>query len=139
MVPRLSLEKSMRALAIFAALALVTAPVLVSPSVAYADGIERPRQPRPRAPRPRPAPPAPVAPPVVVEQGPEVVTLSNSFFAGSSGGVGADIGTGYYSSSTVVVRGGSASASAFAYASARASARGGFRGGGHKGGGCGCR
>ncbi|MEZ6024297.1 MAG: hypothetical protein R3C16_13000 [Hyphomonadaceae bacterium] len=129
----------MRPLALLAALALVAAPVVALPSVAYADGIERPRQPRPR-PRPRPAPAPTPAPPVVVEEGPEVVTLSNSFFAGSSGGVGADVGVGYYSSSTVVVRGTGASASAFAYASARASAgaRGGFRGG-HRGGGCGCR
>jgi hypothetical protein len=74
-----------------------------------------------------------------VETGPETVTLSDSFFAGSSGGVGADIGVGYYSSTTVIVRGGRASASAFAFASARASARaGGFGHGGGKGG-CGCR
>jgi hypothetical protein len=78
-------------------------------------------------------------PPLVIETGPEVVTLSNSFFAGSGGGVGADIGVGgYYSSTTVIIRGSRASASAFAYASARASARGG--GWGHGGGGgCGCR
>lgn len=129
----------MRALAIFAALALITAPVLMAPVPAYADGIERPRAPRPRV-RPRPAPaPVPAPPPAVIEQGPETVTLSNSFFA-SSGGVGADIGVGgYYSSSTVIIRGGSASASAFAFSSARASARG--RGFGHGGGGhgCGCR
>lgn len=129
----------MRALAMFAALALVTAPVLAVPSFAYADGIERPRQPRPR-PRPRPAPqPVAPAPAPVIERGPETVTLSESFFAGSAGGVGADVGVGQYYSSTVVIRGSGASASAFAYASARASARGGFRGGGHKGGGCGCR
>ncbi len=81
---------------------------------------------------------APVPPAPVVETGPETVTLSNSFFAG--GGVGADIGVGgYYSSTTVIIRGSSASASAFAFASARASARGGGYGGGHGGGGCGCR
>ena len=125
----------MRALAMVAALALVTAPVLAVPSFAYADGIERPRQPRQS--RPRPAP-QPVAPPPVIERGPETVTLSDSFFAGSAGGVGADVGVGQYYSSTVVIRGSGASASAFAHASARASARGGFRGG-HKGGGCGCR
>ena len=129
----------MRAFALFAAVALIAAPLAAMPSVAYADGIERPtRAPRPRAPRPQPAP-APVVPaPVVVQEGPETVTLSNSFFAGSYGGVGADVGGGSYSSTTVIIRGGSSSASAFAYASA--SARAGARGfGGHRGGGCGCR
>ncbi|PZO47548.1 MAG: hypothetical protein DCF16_17585 [Alphaproteobacteria bacterium] len=102
----------MRMLALFAALALVAAPIAFTPSIAHADGIERPRQPRPALPRPRPAPElvAP-APAPVVETGPETVTLSNSFFAGG-GGVGADIGGGYYSSTTVVIRGGSAHASA---------------------------
>jgi len=126
----------MRAFALFAAVALIAAPLAAMPSVAYADGIERPtRPPRPRAPRPQPAPA-----PVVVDEGPETVTLSNSFFAGSYGGVGADVGGGSYSSTTVIIRGGSSSASAFAYASA--SARAGARGfGGHRGGGggCGCR
>lgn len=129
----------MRFRAILAALVLVAAPTMIVPTAAYADGIERPRPPRHR-PRRQPAPPpapAPVPPPVV-ERGPEVVTLSNSFFAGG-GGVGADIGTGSYYSSTVIIRGGQASASAFAYASARSSARSGSRGGGHGGGGCGCR
>lgn len=128
----------MRVRAILAALVLVAAPTLMAPTAAYADGIERPRQPR-RVPRPQPPPPPPApVPPPVVERGPEVVTLSNSFFAGSGGGVGADIGGGYYSGSTVIIRGTSASASAFAFASARASARGGAGGygGGH---GCGCR
>jgi hypothetical protein len=139
---RLYAENPMRALAIFAALALVTAPVLVAPTAAYADGIERPRQ-RPR-PRPRrPAPPPTPAPPVIIEEGPEVVTLSDSFFAGG-GGVGANIDVGSYSSSTVIIRGGSAHASAFAFASARASAGvgghfGGRRGGHGRGHGCGCR
>lgn len=135
----------MRALAMFAAIALIAAPLSAMPSVAHADGIERPRPPpRPRTPRPRPAP-EPVAPapaPVVVPAGPETVTLSNSFFAGASGGVGADVGGSYYSSTTVIIRGNSASASAFAYssASARAGARGFGRGGhGGRGGGCGCR
>ncbi len=133
----------MRVRAILAALALVAAPTIVAPSIAYADGIERPRPPRqrPRVRRPPPPPPAPVpTPPPVVETGPEVVTLSNSFFAGS-GGVGADIGVGgYYSSTTVIIGGSRASASAFAYASARASARGsGWGHGGGHGGGCGCR
>lgn len=132
----------MRVRAILAALALVAAPTLAAPSIAYADGIERPRPPRPRVRRP-PPPPAPIpTPPPVIETGPEVVTLSNSFFAGSGGGVGADIGVGgYYSSTTVIIRGGRASASAFAYASARASARGGggWGHGGGRGGGCGCR
>jgi uncharacterized membrane protein YgcG len=129
----------MRALAIFAAIALIAAPVVAMPAPAYADGIERPR--RPRAPRPRPAPPAPAPERVVIIEGPETVTLNESTLSG--GGVGADIATGgsYYSSSTVVISGGRASA--FAYASARASAgvgvRGGFRGGGRRGGGgCGC-
>lgn len=128
----------MRALAMLAALALVSAPVIVTPSVAYADGIERPRQ----RPRPRPRPPTPPPPaPVIIQEGPETVTLSDSFFAG--GGVGADIGVGAYSSSTVIIRGGSAHASAFAFASARASAgagghfgRRGGHGGGHGCGGC---
>lgn len=129
-------ECVMRMRAILAALALVAAPVLAAPSIAYADGIERPRPPRQRVRRP-PSPPPPAPPlPAVVDTGPETVTLSESFFAGS-GGVGADIGAGgYYSSTTVVVRGGRASASAFAYASARASAHGGGWG---RGGGCGCR
>ena len=126
----------MRTLGFFTALALAAAPMAVAPSIAYADGIERPQQPRPR-PRPRPAPPrvqpAPPAP-VVIEQGPETVTLPSSFFA-SSGGVGADIGGGAYSSTTVIVRGGSARASAFAFASASAH---GYAGGGRRGG-CGCR
>ena len=127
----------MRALAIFAAIALVTAPVLAVPSVAYADGIERPRQPRPR--RPRPAPPVtpPPSPVIIEDMGPETVTLSNDFFAASSGGVGANVDGGSYSSTTVIIRGGRAHASAFAFASARASARtGAWDGGGH---GCGCR
>lgn len=132
----------MRALAMFAAIALIAAPLAAVSSVAHADGIERPRTPRPR-PRPRPEPaPVPAPAPVVVQEGPETVTLSNSFFAGSYGGVGADVGGGYYSSTTVVFRGSSASASAFAYssASARAGARGFGRGGhGGRGGGCGCR
>jgi hypothetical protein len=132
----------MRALALFAALMLVTAPILAAPSVAHADGIERPQH-RPR-PRPRrPAPPPPPAP-VIIEQGPETVTLPDSFFQTSSG-VGADVGleSSYYSSSTVIIRGGSAHASAFAFASARASAGAGGHFGGHHGGhggghGCGC-
>ena len=130
----------MRVRAILAALALVAAPAFVAPTAAYADGIERPRPPqRQRVRRPPPPRPAALVPPApVVETGPETVTLSNSFFSG--GGVGADIGVGgYYSSTTVIIRGGSASASAFAYASARSSARSGGYGGGHRGGGCGCR
>lgn len=77
---------------------------------------------------------------MIERSGPETVTLSNDFFAASSGGVGADVGAGSYNSTIVIIRGGSAHASAFAYASARASARSGGRGhsgGGH--GGCGCR
>ena len=129
-------RRKMRVRAILAAVALVAAPVLATPGIAFADGIERPRQPRPR-PRPAP-PPAPAPEPApVIETGPETVTLSEAFFAGG-GGVGGDIGVGgHYSSTTVVIRGGSAHASAFSFASARASARsGGRRGGGH---GCGCR
>jgi hypothetical protein len=78
---------------------------------------------------------------IIEESGPETVTLSNDFFAASSGGVGTDVGAASYSSTTVIIRGGSARASASAFASARASARtGGWgRGGGHGGGGCGCR
>lgn len=129
----------MRFLTVLAALALVAAPVLAAPSVAYADGIERQR---PRAaPRPRPEPQLDGAP-VPLQTGPETVTLSESFFAGSSGGVGADISTSTVASSTVIVRGSGARASAFAHASA--SARVGARGfgghrAGHRGGGCGCR
>lgn len=135
----MEMVSNMRALAILAVLALVTAPVLAAPE-AYADGIERPRPPQRARPRPRPAPvaPAPEPAPVVIERGPETVTLPESFFA-STGGVGADVGAGAYSGTTVIVRGGSASTSAFAYASARSSARAGNWGGGGHGGGCGCR
>jgi len=120
--------------ALIAALALVTAPALIAPDVAFADGIERPRPPRRR--RPPPPPPPQRAPePAIVIEGPETVTLSNDFFAGSAGGVGANIDGGGVYSSTVIIRGGSAHASAFAYASARASARSGGRG---RGGGHGC-
>jgi hypothetical protein len=92
--------------------------------------------------RDRAAPaPAPAPAPVIIEEGPETVRLSESFFAGG-GGVGADIGLESYSSSTVIIRGGSAHASAFAFASARASAgaggRFGGRGGHGRGHGCGC-
>jgi hypothetical protein len=131
----------MRALGFLAVLALVAAPIVAAPNVAYADGIERPRPPRVRPrPRPRPAPPpaAPAPAPVIEDTGPETVTLNSSFFSG--GGVGADIGVNsYYSSTTVIIRGGHASASAFAFASARASARGGGWGHGGGKGGCGCR
>jgi len=129
----------MRTFAIFAAALLVAAPLAAAPTIAYADGIERPRQ------RPRPAPRrervellgAPEAPRAVVSN---EVTLPASFFAGSSGGVGADIGGGSYNSTTVVVRGASANASAFASASASVGARVGGRFGGRGGGhGCGCR
>ncbi len=125
----------MRLPPLFTALALMAAPVLATPSAAYADGIERPRAPRPR---PRPAPqavlPAPRLP--VIESGPETVTLSNAFFVGAAGGVGADIGGGSYTGSTVVIRGGLARSSAFDFASARARAGGRGHSGGH---GCGCR
>lgn len=124
----------MRVFAFLAALALIAAPVAGVSSVAYADGIERPPAPRPR-PRPTPAPriEAP-APAPIVPTGPEAINLPASFFIGG-GGVGTEIGTGYVGGgTTVIVRGGSASAFAFASASARAS--GGGRGGGH-GGGCG--
>lgn len=129
----------MRILAFAAALALFGAPLMVAP--AFADGIERPRRaapaPRPRAARPAPAP-VPLAP-APAPAGPETVTLSDSFFAQSSGGVGADVATHVviHHNVNTVVRGGGASASAFAFTSARARA-GGF-GGGHRGGGCACR
>lgn len=130
----------MRGLMWLAVLALVAAPVLSAPSIAYADGIERPN-PRPRAPRRAPAPPllgAPEAPRVETDS--NVVVLPASFFAGATGGVGADIGVGASSSTVVIVRGGSASASAFASASARAGVGVGARGGhGGRGGGCACR
>lgn len=121
--------------ALLAALILIAAP-LASAAPAFADGIERPRE-RPRQ-RPRPAPVplmgAPEAPrPAPVDD--RYVTLSDGFFTGSAGGVGADIGGDSYSSVTVIVRGGaSARASAFASARASASARGGA-----KSGGCACR
>jgi hypothetical protein len=93
----------MRALALFAALTLVIAPVLVAPTAAYADGLERPRQrPRPAPRRPTPPPPGP---PVIIEEGPETVTLPDSFFV-DGGGVGADIGReSYYWGGPVVIRG----------------------------------
>jgi hypothetical protein len=92
----------MRAFALFAALTLVTAPVLAAPTAAYADGIER-QQPRPRPRRPAPPPPTP-APPVIIQEGPETVTLPESFFAGG-GGVGADIGLeSYYWGGPVIIR-----------------------------------
>lgn len=127
----------MRAAALFAALALVTAPVVAAPTTAYADGIERPQPPRrqPRPHRPRPAPVAPA--PAVIERGPEEVTLPSSFFA-SAGGVGTDIGTGYVGGGTTVIVNGGGHASAFAFASASASARGRGGYGGHHGGGGGC-
>lgn len=117
----------MRLFAIFTVMALATAPL----SVAYADGVER-QAPPPRQYVPAPAP-AIAAPTAVPESGPETVTLSESFIAGSSGGVGADVAVGAFSNTTIAIRGSSAHASVFAFASARASARG-F---GH-GGGCGC-
>lgn len=85
----------MRVRAILAAFVLIAAPATLAPSAAFADGIERPRPPRHRPPRRQPPPPHPPAPAPapVVETGPEVVTLNNSFFAGG-GGVGADIGGG---------------------------------------------
>jgi hypothetical protein len=123
----------MRALAMLAALALATAPILAAPGEARADGVERPRAPRVR---PRPAAPAPAPAELAgapVEDGPETVTLPASFFAVAGGGVGADIGAnaGFVSSTTIIVRGGRASA--FAFASTRAAAR---AGGGHGCGGC---
>jgi len=123
----------MRAFTFFAALALVAAPMAAMPGVAHADGIERPRQPRPR-PRPAPAPA-----PVIIDESPETVTLSDSFFA-AGGGVGADIGTGYVGGGGVtVIVGGRASASAFAFARASARAHAGGRFHGRRGGrGCGC-
>ena len=124
----------MRLRAILAAFLLVTAPTLLAPAAAFADGIERPRPQRQRPPRRQPPPPLPPAPvPLpIAETGPEVVTLDSSFFA-SGGGVGSDIAVGgSYSSTTVIIRGSSASAFASSHASA------GSRGSGH-GGGCGCR
>ncbi|MDX2274132.1 MAG: hypothetical protein NW206_01680 [Hyphomonadaceae bacterium] len=127
----------MRVFAFLAALALIAAPVAGATS-AYADGIERPPAPLPR-PRPQQRvqapPPAPIPAPVL-PAGPETVTLPASFFMGG-GGVGTEIGAGYVGGgTTVIVRGGSASAFAFASASARAS--GGGHGGSHGGcGGCG--
>lgn len=122
----------MRMLALLTAFTLFASPALTS--VAQADGIERPR---PRVTRRAPPPPAvellgaPEAPAPVESN---LVSLPDSFFAGG-GGVGADIGGGSFSSTTVIIRGGSASASAFAFASARAGAGarvgGRFGGGGH--------
>src|ERR1043165_9201523 len=80
----------MRLLSILAALALALAPL-----PAHADGIDRPHRPpvHPVRPHRYPPPPAPtpIAPPIPTE--PETVTLSQAFFAGSLGGVGADVGT----------------------------------------------
>ena len=127
----------MRLLGLLAALVFVAGPLV---GVAHADGIERPHRPvnhhhaRPHV-QPRRAP-VPLVP--IRASGPETVMLTQAFFAGSSGGVGADIGTGYIGGGTIVVQSGGG-ASAFAFASARASA--GARGGGHfggHGGGCGC-
>lgn len=125
----------MRLLILFAAAFFAAAPVNMTASEAYADGIERPRQ-RQR-PRPQPAPEPELLGPreeVRVVEDSRYVTLPASFFVGG-GGVGVDIGGGAYSSTTVIVRGGSARASAFAAAFARARASAGG-GGGH--GGC-CR
>lgn len=127
----------MRLMAMFAALALATAPIVMAAQPAYADGVERPR-PRPR-PRVRPAPPAHTPAPPAPRRGPEEVTLSQSFFAGSSGGVGADVGGDviFGGGGTIILRSG---AQAFAFASASARATSGARG--HFGGrrhGCGCR
>lgn len=122
-----------------AALVLATAPIVSAPA-AYADGIERPQ--RPRSPRRAPPPPLLGAPAPVQEARVEsnIVTLPESFFVGG-GGVGAHMDGGSYSSTTVVIRGGRATAVAFASASARAGVgvRSGGFGGGHRGGGCGCR
>jgi hypothetical protein len=136
----------MRTFALMVAGLLVAMPM--SAGSAHADGIEPVRPVHHHRPRPHrhvELRGAPTPAPVVIEQGPEVVTLQPAFFSG--GGVGVDIGGGAVSSSTVIVRGGSASASAFAFASARASAgvgggwggHSGGHGGGHGGGGCGCR
>ena len=91
----------MRELALFAALTLVIAPVLVAPTAAYADGIERPHQ-RLRATSSRPAPTPPA--PAIIEERPETVTLPDSFFV-SGGGVGADIGLESYWGGPVIIRG----------------------------------
>jgi len=124
----------MRLLIILAALAIAAAPI-----AAQADGVERPQRPAVHHLRQHHRPPpasVPLAPPVPV--GPETVTLSQAFFAGSSGGVGADVGTGYVGGGTIVVQTGGGGR-AFAFASARASASAGAGGhfGGHAGG-CGC-
>lgn len=127
----------MRALMWIAAVALIAAPVVSTPSAAYADGMERPR-PRPPAPRPAPSPPLLGEREEARSIESNIVVLPASFFAGATGGVGADIGAGSYSSTVVVVRWSSAAAPAFVSASAGAGA--GVRGGhGGRGGGRPCR
>lgn len=132
----------MRLFVLFVAAFLVAAPLeMAFAPPAHADGIERPRARRPARVRRQPAPePVRQREEVRIIEDSRYVTLPASFFAGG-GGVGADIGGGSYSSTTVIIRGGSASASASAFASARASAgaRGFGRGGGHGGGCGGCR
>lgn len=124
----------MRPIAPFAALLLIAAV----PGFAHADGIERPHHVIHR--RHSPAPTPLVQPPIT--EGPETVTLSQAFFAGSPGGVGADISGDYGEGGTIVVSSGRARSVAIAFASASAHAGVGVHTGGHfggHGGGCSCR
>lgn len=131
----------MRPFASFAALILITASLAATPGFAHADGIERPHHvihhPHRRLP---PVAPVPLIPEKVT-QGPEIVTLSEGFFTGSPGGVGADIGGNYAGGGTIVVSSGGARSVAIAFASASVHAGVGVHTGGHfggHGGGCGC-
>ena len=80
----------MRIGALITVLALAAAPVLLAAQPAFADGIERPRQ-RPRArPQPQPAAPAPAQPEEETLL-PGEIQLSDGFFQGLTGGVGANV------------------------------------------------
>ena len=133
----------MQPFAPFAALLLIAAPLAAAaPGLAHADGIERPHHVIHRRPHRCPPPPAPVPlVPQKVAEGLETVTLSQAFFAGSSGGVGADIESGYIGGGTIMVSSSGARSVAVAFASASAHAGIGVHAGGHfsgYGGGCGC-
>lgn len=125
-------------------LAFATAvPVVAAPSIAHADGVERPRVSRPAA-RPRPSPrPAPVpvapraeAPPPqiierIIEREPEM-RLSDGFFYGPlTGGVGfqMDYGAGM-GGGAVIVQGGGGHAFGFSGAVRSGGKGGGFAAGG---------
>ena len=115
----------MRPIAPFGALLLIAAV----PGFAHADGIERPHHVIHRRHSP---PPTPLVQPPITE-GPETVTLSQAFFAGSPGGVGADISGSYDGGGTIMVSSGGARSVAIAFASAGPTLASGFIPGGHLG------